>query len=468
MLVETPTVLEHSLGQALPAQGKAPRVAVYTLGCKLNYADGLSIRKTFEDQGYEPVSFEEGADVYIINTCSVTDKADRKCAKVVRQALRYAPHAQVAVVGCYAQLRPDEIAQIPGVTLVAGTADKWRLPQLLPEGGAHRVVRRPIQEALDFVPAQSWGDRTRAFLKVQDGCDYPCSYCTIPAARGLSRSDRMDSVIQRAKDLVKNGAVEIVLTGVNLGDFGKGKGDRDRYPQEPRQGLDALVRRLHQEVDAERFRLSSVEPNLLDEDLLVAVKESPRFVPHFHIPLQSGSDTVLARMRRRYRTDLYRERLLRIQELFPEVCIGADVMVGFPGETDAEFEACKNFLDSLPLAYLHVFSYSERPGTDAMAMGAAVANEQRALRNQVLTRWSLERERDFAETFRGRTLPVLFENEAYSGTSGSPSTMRGYTPNYLRVEAVYDPLWAGSVVPVYLNQLVPGLTEVRWSGTVVA
>ena len=267
---------------------------------------------------------------------------------------------------------------------------------------------------------------------------------------------------------MKNGAVEIVLTGVNLGDFGKGKGDRDRYPQEPRQGLDALVRRLNQEVDAERFRLSSVEPNLLDEDLLVAVKESPRFVPHFHIPLQSGSDTVLARMRRRYRTDLYRERLLRIQELFPEVCIGADVMVGFPGETDAEFEACKDFLDSLPLAYLHVFSYSERPGTDAMAMGAAVANEQRALRNQVLTRWSLERERDFAETFRGRTLPVLFENEAYRGSSGSPSTMRGYTPNYLRVEAVYDPLWAGSVVPVYLNQLVPGSTEVRWSGTIVA
>jgi len=260
MLVETPTVLEHPLDRALPAPGKGPRVAVYTLGCKLNYADGLSIRKTFEDQGYEPVSFEEGADVYIINTCSVTDKADRKCAKVVRQALRYAPHAQIAVVGCYAQLRPDEIAQIPGVTLVAGTADKWRLPQLLPEGATHRVVRRPIQEALDFVPAQSWGDRTRAFLKVQDGCDYPCSYCTIPAARGLSRSDRMDSVIQRAQDLVKNGAVEIVLTGVNLGDFGKGKGDRDRFPQEARQGLDALVRRLNQEVDAERFRLSSVDP----------------------------------------------------------------------------------------------------------------------------------------------------------------------------------------------------------------
>ncbi|NBW32595.1 MAG: tRNA (N(6)-L-threonylcarbamoyladenosine(37)-C(2))-methylthiotransferase MtaB [Cytophagia bacterium] len=468
MLVAASTAKDTLQGLARITEGKPPRVAVYTLGCKLNYADGLSIRKTFEDQGYEPCNFEEGADVYIINTCSVTDKADRKCAKVVRQALRYAPHAQVAVVGCYAQLRPEEIAQIPGVTLVAGTVDKWRLPQLLPEGGTHRVVHRPIQEALNFEPAQSWGDRTRAFLKVQDGCDYPCSYCTIPAARGLSRSDRMDSVVQRARDLVKNGAVEIVLTGVNLGDFGRGKGDRDRSPEGPRQGLDSLVRRLNDEVEVERFRLSSVEPNLLDESLLVALKESPRFVPHFHIPLQSGSDTVLARMRRRYRTELYRDRLNRIIELFPEASIGADVMVGFPGETEEEFMACKNFLDSLPLAYLHVFSYSERPGTDAMAMGASVSMEQRAKRNQDLTRWSLERERDFALGFRGRTLSVLFENEAYAGSNGSPSTMRGYTPNYLRVEAVYDPLWAGSTVPVYLDKLLPGQTEIRWSGTILA
>lgn len=454
MLVESPS--------------KIARVAVYTLGCKLNYADGLSIRKTFEDRGYQACSFEEGADVYIINTCSVTDKADRKCAKVVRQALRYAPHARVAVVGCYAQLRPDEIARIPGVSLVAGTVDKWRLPDLIHEGSGGRVVHRSVEEAVDFVPAQSWGDRTRAFLKVQDGCDYPCSYCTIPAARGFSRSDNMDSVIQRARDLVLNGAVEIVLTGVNLGDFGRGKGDRALNGAQGRLGLDALVRRLHREVPVERFRLSSVEPNLMEDSLIQALLDSPRFVPHFHIPLQSGSDSVLGRMRRRYRTALYRERMERLKQAFPDVCLGADVMVGFPGETDEEFEEGLAFLETLPLSYLHVFTYSERPGTDAMDTGFAVPGELRAVRNQRLTEWSLGRERAFAERFGQQTHLVLFENEAYPGLDGGPSTMRGYTPNYLRVEADYDPLWAGSVVPVYLNQLRQIGNEIRWSGQIVA
>jgi len=447
---------------------KTARVAVYTLGCKLNYADGLSIRKTFEDRGYQACSFEEGADVYIINTCSVTDKADRKCAKVVRQALRYAPHARVAVVGCYAQLRPEEIARIPGVTVVAGTVDKWRLPDLIDEQTIGKVVHRSVDEAVDFVPAQSWGDRTRAFLKVQDGCDYPCSYCTIPAARGLSRSDTLDSVLQRAHDLVLNGAVEIVLTGVNLGDFGRGKGDRSSHDPAGRQGLDTLVRRLHLEVPAERFRLSSVEPNLMEDRLIQALQDSPRFVPHFHIPLQSGSDTVLGRMRRRYRTSLYRERLEALNQAFEGVCIGADVMVGFPGETDEEFEEGLAFLDTLPLAYLHVFTYSERPGTDAMGTGFAVPGEKRAERNQRLTEWALAREKSFAERFGHQTHAVLFENEAFPGIDGGPATMRGYTPNYLRVEAAYDPLWAGSVVPVHLNRLLQVGNEIRWSGQIVA
>lgn len=452
--------------QALDARKGQAKVAVYTLGCKLNYADGLSIRKTFEDRGYAPVNFEEGADVYIINTCSVTDKADRKCARVVRQALKHSPQAKVVVVGCYAQLQPEQIAQIPGVHLVAGTEAKWKLPELLEEAGSTsptvQVVHAPIEASVEFKPAQSWGDRTRAFLKVQDGCDFPCTYCTIPMARGKARSDAMDSVVERAKRLASEGAEEIVLTGVNLGDFGRGSGDDRRLGY----SLAALVRRMQRDVQVDRLRLSSVEPNLFGDDLIAALQESPRFVPHFHIPLQSGSDSVLRRMRRRYTTADYRRLLLRLARTFDGVCLGADVMVGFGGETDLEFRECYDFLESLPLAYLHVFTYSERPGTVAAEWTPSVPVHERLERNHALTQWAMDRQMNYVSGFSGKVFPVLFEQDTYQAGQGELK-MRGYTPNFIRVECAYDPLWVGASVPVHLGGLLCRESEVMLKGTVL-
>ena len=443
------------------------KVAVYTLGCKLNYADGLSIRKTFEDRGYAPVNFEDGADVYIINTCSVTEKADRKCARIVRQALKYAPRAKVVVVGCYAQLQPEQIAQIPGVHLVAGTEAKWKLPELLEEAGsssqAVQVVHAPIQESVDFKPAQSWGDRTRAFLKVQDGCDFPCTYCTIPLARGKARSDAMDAVVERAKRLVAEGAEEIVLTGVNLGDFGRGRGDERSLGY----SLAALVRRMQNEVPVERLRLSSIEPNLFGDDLIAALLDSPRVVPHFHIPLQSGSDSVLRRMRRRYTTGDYRQLLLRLASTFEGVCLGADVMAGFAGETELEFRECYEFLESLPLAYLHVFTYSERPGTEAADWNPVIPVHERLERNHALTQWALERQMKFVKGFSSKLVNVLFEQDTYQDGDGGLK-MRGYTPNFIRVECDYDPLWVGASVPVHLGGLLCRESEVMLRGTILS
>lgn len=452
--------------QALDARKGQAKVAVYTLGCKLNYADGLSIRKTFEDRGYAPVNFEEGADVYIINTCSVTDKADRKCARVVRQALKHSPQAKVVVVGCYAQLQPEQIAQIPGVHLVAGTEAKWKLPELLEEAGSTsqkvQVVHAPIEASVEFKPAQSWGDRTRAFLKVQDGCDFPCTYCTIPMARGKARSDAMDSVVERAKRLASEGAEEIVLTGVNLGDFGRGSGDDRRLGY----SLAALVRRMQRDVQVDRLRLSSVEPNLFGDDLIAALQESPRFVPHFHIPLQSGSDSVLRRMRRRYTTADYRRLLLRLARTFDGVCLGADVMVGFGGETELEFRECYDFLESLPLAYLHVFTYSERPGTVAAEWTPSVPVHERLERNHALTQWAMDRQMNYVSGFSGKVFPVLFEQDTYQAGQGELK-MRGYTPNFIRVECAYDPLWVGASVPVHLGGLLCRESEVMLKGTIL-
>lgn len=452
--------------QALDARKGQAKVAVYTLGCKLNYADGLSIRKTFEDRGYAPVNFEEGADVYIINTCSVTDKADRKCARVVRQALKHSPQAKVVVVGCYAQLQPEQIAQIPGVHLVAGTEAKWKLPELLEEAGSTsqkvQVVHAPIEASVEFKPAQSWGDRTRAFLKVQDGCDFPCTYCTIPMARGKARSDAMDSVVERAKRLASEGAEEIVLTGVNLGDFGRGSGDDRRLGY----SLAALVRRMQRDVQVDRLRLSSVEPNLFGDDLIAALQESPRFVPHFHIPLQSGSDSVLRRMRRRYTTADYRRLLLRLARTFDGVCLGADVMVGFGGETELEFRECYDFLESLPLAYLHVFTYSERPGTVAAEWTPSVPVHERLERNHALTQWAMDRQMNYVSGFSGKVFPVLFEQDTYQAGQGELK-MRGYTPNFIRVECAYDPQWVGASVPVHLGGLLCRESEVMLKGTIL-
>lgn len=469
---------------------QAPRVAVYTLGCKLNYAEGLTIRKSLENQGYEACEFEQGADVYIINTCSVTDRADRKCAKVVHQALRHNPRAVVAVVGCYAQLQPGKIAEIPGVALVAGTADKWRLAELLPSkeaivAGRHpeearqaagtsqvmtgpcgqevKVVHRPVDLARHFQPAQSWGDRTRAFLKVQDGCDFPCTYCTIPLARGMSRSDLESTVVARARELAGSGALEIVLTGVNLGDFGRVQGRLTN----PFGGLAALVRRLQQEVEVPRFRLSSVEPNLFEHDLILALKDSPRFVPHFHIPLQSGSDSVLGRMQRRYRTRNYRALLLHLQETWQDAGLGADVLVGFPGESEAEFRETLDFVSEMPLAYLHVFTYSERPDTPAAAMRPKVPQALRLERNRLLTEVSLRKQLEFARRFEGQKRPVLVEHEAHRSLENPMSTMRGYTPNYLRVEMPYDPLWAGTEVMVEVGKATLRDQEVFVQGRIL-
>lgn len=474
-----------------PTNAKEPReivgkVAVYTLGCKLNYADGLSIRKTFEDKGYQPVDFEHGADVYIINTCSVTDKADRKCARIVRQALKHSPGAKIIVVGCYAQLQPQQIAQIPGVHLVAGTEAKWNLPQLLespPSYGPSRlgvqVVHGSIAESTDFVPAQSWGDRTRAYLKVQDGCDFPCTYCTIPMARGMARSDDMDSVVERAQALVRQGAEEIVLTGVNLGDFGRGKGDT----RGKGYSLAALVRRLQSEVEVNRFRLSSVEPNLFGDGLIAALQDSPRFVPHFHIPLQSGSDSVLRRMKRRYTALDYRSLMTKLASSFEGVCLGADVMVGFAGETQKEFNECYDFVESLPLAYLHVFTYSERPGTEAADWKPIVPVHERLERNHALTEWARERQKKFVAGFSGKVAQVLFEQDTYAEplevahprSSGIDRVdrsiglkMRGYTPNFIRVECAYDPLWVGASVPVHLGSVVCRESEVMLRGTILS
>lgn len=421
------------------------KVAFYTLGCKLNFSETSAIGRQFSDAGFETVSFTDQADIYLINTCSVTDHADKKCRKVVKEALKHSPNAYIAIVGCYAQLKPKEISEIPGVDIVLGAAEKFQIIEYisdLTKQAKTRVYNQPIVEAREFVSAYSFGERTRTFLKVQDGCDYTCTFCTIPLARGESRSDTIEHVLEQAKEIASSGVKEIVLTGVNLGDFGIRNGMReDRF-------LDLITALDHVE-GIDRIRISSIEPNLLTNDIIEFVSSSEKFVPHFHIPLQSGSNKILGLMRRRYKRELYIERISKIRELMPDCCIGVDVIVGFPGETKDDFLDTYNFLNELDVSYLHVFTYSERENTLAADMKGSVTGSVRFERNKMLHILSEKKRRAFYETQKGKQAEVLFEADHKDGF------MHGFSRNYVKVKAPYDPLMVNEIRSVKFDNIAP-------------
>ena len=422
------------------------KVAFYTLGCKLNYSETSTIARMFEQKGYVKADFTDTPDIFIINTCSVTENADKKCRKVVREARKISPDAYVAIIGCYAQLKPKEISSIPGVDAVLGAAEKFRLVELL-DGFVRTaepiVLATGIEEATAYNNAYSLNDRTRTFLKVQDGCDYSCTFCTIPLARGKSRSDTIPNILQAAHAIAADGVKEIVLTGVNTGDFGIRGGKReDRF-------ID-LVKALDEAIPVERFRISSIEPNLLSDEIISFVARSKKFVPHFHIPLQSGSNKTLKRMQRRYMRELYTSRVEKIKELMPSCCIGADVIVGFPGETHEDFLETYQFLNELDVSYLHVFTYSERTNTKAAEMTEAVPMKVRAERSKMLRSLSEKKRRKFYTDHLGTTATVLWENDI------EDNCMHGFTENYIRVSAVYDPLKINETQKVTLAGISAG------------
>ncbi len=417
-----------------------PSVALYTLGCKLNFAESSTIAQQLQKNGFERKQFYEGADLYVINTCSVTDHADRKCKKVVREALKANSDAYIVIVGCYAQLKPTEISEIPGVDMVLGAAEKFDLIHHLThlnKESKTRIHNQPIKSVNEFVPGFSEGDRTRMFLKVQDGCDYFCSFCTIPLARGKSRSANVVDTIEKVKEATNKGVKEVVLTGVNLGDFGINH----------QESFYDLIQELDNIESIDRYRISSIEPNLLSDEIIDFVSESQKFVPHFHIPLQSGNDELLHRMRRKYKSDLYRSRIERIKKRMPDCGIGVDVIVGFPGETDDHFLDTYHFLNELPVSYLHVFPYSERPNTTARKMQGVVPVKTRGERTTQLRSLSEKKKRAFYESQLGNSRPVLFESELRNGM------MQGYTDNYVRVAAEYDPLAVETLVPFKLDRI---------------
>jgi len=400
--------------------------AYHTLGCKLNFSETSTVARQLSENGFARVSIDENPDVVVINTCSVTDNADSKCRNIVRRSLKSNPQAYIVVIGCYAQLKPQEIANIDGVDLVLGANEKFNLPSMLDdlskrvhgddETGAE-ILAGEIKEVRNFIPGFSSGDRTRTFLKVQDGCDYFCAFCTIPLARGRSRSGTIEQTLAQANEAAKQGAKEIVLTGVNIGDFGKANGET----------LLQLITQLDKIKDIERYRISSIEPNLLDEDIIDFVASSKKFMPHFHIPLQSGSDDILSTMRRRYRTKLYRERVEYIKKKMPHAGIGVDVIVGFPGENDNLFQETYDFINSLEISYLHVFTYSERPKTTALRIDNVVPINTRQSRNKQLRILSLKKQRAHYESFLGQKREVLIESSEIDGVKF------GYTPEYVRV-----------------------------------
>ena len=406
-------------------------VAFHTLGCKLNFSETSSIRHSFENSGYSTVDFEHGADIYIINTCSVTDFADKKCRYEVRRALKHAPQAKIVVVGCYAQLKPKEISEIPGVDLVLGAAEKFNILKYMDGISASSdkgmVIAGEIKEANSFVDAFSFGDRTRSFLKVQDGCDYKCSFCTIPQARGASRSDTIENVVSNAQKIAELGVKEIVLTGVNLGDFGNGTDVIEGNKPKKESLFIDLVKALDSVEGISRYRISSIEPNLLTKEIIDFVAQSEKFVPHFHIPLQSGSDKILQVMRRRYQRDLYKQRVEWIKNAIPHCCIGVDVIVGFPGETDDDFMDTYNFIHDLDISYLHVFTYSERPNTPAATLNDAVPMDVRRSRNDMLRILSLKKKDHFSNPYLGTIQNVLFEH------SKDELILHGFTDNYIKI-----------------------------------
>jgi threonylcarbamoyladenosine tRNA methylthiotransferase MtaB len=419
------------------------KVAFYTLGCKLNYSETSTIARTFEQKGYKKVEFADTPDIFIINTCSVTENADKKCHKIVREARNISPDAYVAIIGCYAQLKPKEIAGIPGVDAVLGAAEKFMLAELL-DGFVRKpqpeVFASEISEVKKFNSSFSIHDRTRTFLKVQDGCDYSCTFCTIPLARGSSRSDSVANIVKAAEEIGKTDVREIVLTGVNTGDFGIQEGKRvERF-------ID-LIRALDNVEGIDRFRISSIEPNLLTDEIIEFVASSKKFVPHFHIPLQSGSNKILKLMRRRYLRELYVERVSKIKSLMPHCCIGVDVIVGFPGETREDFLETYEFLNQLDISYLHVFTYSERENTVAATMNGVVPGSQRADRSKMLHILSDKKRRHFYEQNLGKTATVLFENDVENGL------MHGFTENYIRVSAKFDPLLINELKAVKLDSI---------------
>lgn len=421
------------------------KVAFYTLGCKLNYSETSTIGRLFNQAGFDTVDFTNTPDVFVINTCSVTENADKKCKKIVQEALKISPAAYVTIVGCYAQLKPKEIAEIPGVDMVLGAAEKFQIVDYisdLTKNPKALVYNQPVYEANEFVSSYSFGDRTRTFLKVQDGCDYSCTFCTIPLARGNSRSDTIENVIAQAKQIAESGVKEIVLTGVNLGDFGIIDGQRSTK-------FFDLVKALDNIEGIDRFRISSIEPNLLTDEIIDFVATSNRFVPHFHIPLQSGSDKILSLMRRRYKRELYANRVAKIKELMPDCCIGVDVIVGFPGETREDFIDTYNFLNDLDISYLHVFTYSERENTLAAEMSGVVPGSTRADRSKMLHILSDKKRRAFYETQLNKTEEVLFEGDIKDGF------MHGFTRNYVKVKAKYDPVLVNELKIVYLTNISP-------------
>ena len=429
------------------------KVAFYTLGCKLNFSETSSIARIFEQRGFQKVDFHEQPDIFVINTCSVTDNADKKCKKIVREARKISPEAFVAIVGCYAQLKPREIAEIEGVDAVLGAAEKFQLIDLL--GTFERkpqaeVFASDIKEvATNFVEAYSFGDRTRTFLKVQDGCNYNCSFCTIPLARGKSRSTSIAQIVRQAEEIAQSGVKEVVITGVNIGDFGIQEGKRqERF-------ID-LVRALDAVEGIERFRISSIEPNLLTNEVIEFVAASKRFVPHFHIPLQSGNNKILKAMRRRYVRELYAERVAKIKSLMPHCCIGVDVIVGFPGESQEDFLDTYQFINELEISYLHVFTYSERANTAALELAEVVPPSIRAERSKMLHILSEKKRRAFYEQHVGAEATVLFEKDIENGK------MEGFTENYIRVVAKYDPLLINELKTLRLHRLnAEGLMEVE-------
>lgn len=419
------------------------KVAFYTLGCKLNYSETSTIARKFEEKGYLKTEFTDTPDIFIINTCSVTENADKKCKKVVREARAISPNAYVAIIGCYAQLKPKEISEIPGVDAVLGAAEKFRLVELLdgfvrPEKA--EVFHSEVEQANNFNTSYSMFDRTRTFLKVQDGCDYSCSFCTIPLARGSSRSDSVQNIVNTAKEIAQTEVKEIVLTGVNTGDFGLQNGERkERF-------LD-LIQALDEVGGIERFRISSIEPNLLHDEIIEFVSRSERFVPHFHVPLQSGSNKILKLMRRRYLRELYVARVEKIKSLMPHACIGVDVIVGFPGESHEDFLETYKFLNELNISYLHVFTYSERDNTLATTMPDSVPMNERHERSKMLHILSDKKRRAFYESNLGSEFSVLFENDIEDGM------MHGFTENYVRVAAKYDPILINELKRVKLTSI---------------
>ena len=456
-------VCTFALSIAKSTTMEAPKkVAFYTLGCKLNFSETSTIARSFENEGFERVEFTDKADIYVINTCSVTENADKRFKTIVKQAQKANPKAFVAAVGCYAQLKPHELADVDGVDLVLGATEKFKITDYLNDLSKNdfgEVHSCEIEEADFYVGSYSLGDRTRAFLKVQDGCDYKCTYCTIPLARGISRSDTLENVLQNAYDIAHQGVKEIVLTGVNIGDYGKGEFGNKKHEHT----FFELVKALDEVEGIERLRISSIEPNLLKDEIIEFVSRSRTFVPHFHIPLQSGSNEVLKLMRRRYLKELYVERVARIRELMPDACIGVDVIVGFPGETDERFLETYRFLNEMDISYLHVFTYSERDNTPAAEMEGVVPLKVRNKRSKMLRGLSVKKRRAFYESQIGTVRTVLFEGENKQGY------INGFTENYVKVKTPWNPDLVNTLQEVTLSGIdTDGLVRFNVGETVVS